>query len=250
MSKILETDRVCHDFEGLKVLFDVDLAVAKGERHAIIGPNGAGKTTLFNLITGKYRPSRGSIWLDGRDITSRPIHWRARHGLARSFQITNVFPRLTAFESIRASILSRRGIRLNPIKPVSRMHRVNGEVTELLEKIGLEEQRDVPAGMLAYGQQRALEIGLTLALQPRLILFDEPTAGMSSEETHHVVDLIRRVTEEMTLVIIEHDMDVVFNLADRITVLHYGRVLASGPKEDIRKDSEVQKAYLGEEEDF
>jgi branched-chain amino acid transport system ATP-binding protein len=148
---------------------------------------------------------------------------------------------------MRASVLSRHSIRLNFMKPVSKMHEIEEEVLTLLQRIGLEDKRDVPAGMLAYGQQRALEIGLTLALRPRVILFDEPTAGMTSEETNRVVELIRNVTEGMTLVIIEHDMDVVFNLADRITVLHHGKVLASGPKEDIRNDQRVKDAYLGED---
>ena len=248
MAEILRTKDMYHDFDGLEVLFGVDLSVENGERHAVIGPNGAGKTTLFNLITGKYRPSRGQVFYQGENVTGRPVHWRARQGLARSFQITNVFPRLTVFESLRVAVLSRRSIRLNPFTAISRMKEVNQETDELLERIGLTDQRDVPAGLLAYGQQRALEIGLTLALRPKLILFDEPTAGMSSDETHLVVDLIRRVTENMTMVIIEHDMDVVFNLADRITVLHYGRILASGPRDEIRNDPKVKDAYLGEED--
>ncbi len=248
MTFILETQSIFHDFKGLEVLFDINLGIQEGERHAVIGPNGAGKTTLFNLITGKYRPTRGAVFLDGKEITSRPIPWRARNGLARSFQITNLFPRLTVFQSLRTAVLSRRGIRLNPIVNVGRMKDVNEEVESLLERIGLEDQRDVPAGMLAYGQQRALEIGLTLALRPRVMLLDEPTAGMSTDETREVVELIRRVTEGMTLVIIEHDMEVVFDLAERITVLHYGRILASGPKESIREDPRVKEAYLGEED--
>lgn len=245
---ILQAKDIRHDFKGLAVLFGVDLDVAEGERRAIIGPNGAGKTTLFNMITGKYRPKGGAVLLDGQDITRRSVYWRARHGLARSFQITNIFPRLTVFQSLQAAVLSRRSIRLDFVHPVSRMKAVNQEVVELLRRIGLAEQAQVPGGMLAYGQQRALEIGLTLALQPRVILLDEPTAGMSSEETRLVVDLIKRVTAGMTLIIIEHDMDVVFGLADRITVLHYGAVLASGPKEEIQQDPKVKEAYLGEED--
>lgn len=249
MTAILETKDIHHDFGGLQVHFGIDLTVKEGERHAVIGPNGAGKTTLFNILTGKYAPTRGKVIYRSEDITRKPIHWRARNGLARSFQITNVFPMLTVFESVRASVLSRRGVRLNPIKSLKKMHDANNEVREILSQIGLEEQAETPAGMLAYGQQRALEIGLTLALKPKLILFDEPTAGMSSEETHQVVELIRRLTEDMTMVIIEHDMDVVFNLTDTITVLHYGKVLASGPSVDIRNDPKVKDAYLGEEED-
>ncbi len=243
---ILETRDIHHDFHGLAVLFGIDLAVTEGERRAIIGPNGAGKTTLFNMITGKYIPKKGSVLLDGRDVTKRPVFWRARHGLARSFQITNIFPRQTVFESLRAAVLSKRSIRLNLYRPVTGMTSVNEEVEGLLERIGLQEQRSVQGGLLAYGQQRALEIGLTLALDPRVILLDEPTAGMSSEETRYMVDLVKRLTEGMTLIIIEHDMEVVFGLADTITVLHYGEVLASGPKDEIQQDAKVKEAYLGE----
>ena len=249
MGRILETKDIFHEFGGVKVHFGVTMEVEEGERHAVIGPNGAGKTTLFNIITGKYPPTKGRVLFRGDDVTIKPVHWRVRRGLARSFQITNIFPGLTVFESVRAAVLSRRSIRLNPFASLSSLREVTRETEEVLEKIGLIDDRDAPAGMLAYGAQRALEIGLTLALRPRVILFDEPTAGMSSEETHQVVELIRRVTENMTLVIIEHDMDVVFNLADRITVLHYGRVLASGPKEEIRNDPNVKDAYLGEEDD-
>jgi branched-chain amino acid transport system ATP-binding protein len=245
---ILETRDIHHDFQGLAVLFGIDLAVEEGERRAIIGPNGAGKTTLFNMITGKYIPKKGSVFLDGREVTKRPVFWRARHGLARSFQITNIFPRLTVFESLRAAVLSRRSIRLNMYRAVAGMAAVSDEVDGLLGRIGLEEQREVPGGLLAYGQQRALEIGLTLALKPRVILLDEPTAGMSSEETRYMVELIKRLTEGMSLIIIEHDMDVVFGLADTITVLHYGEVLASGPKGEIKQDPKVKEAYLGEED--
>lgn len=245
---ILQTSNIHHDFRGLAVLFGIDLEVEAGERRAIIGPNGAGKTTLFNLITGKYIPKKGSVVFDGREITRRSVFWRARHGLARSFQITNIFRRLTVFQSLQAAVLSRRSIRLSCYRPVSRMAMVNDEVDQLLERIGLVPQRDVAAGLLAYGQQRALEIGLTLALRPRVIMLDEPTAGMSGEETRHTVALIKRVTEGMTLVIIEHDMEVVFDLADQITVLHYGQVLASGPRDEIHQDPRVKEAYLGEEE--
>lgn len=243
---ILRTQGIYHDFNGLAVLFGIDMAVEAGQRRAVIGPNGAGKTTLFNMITGKYIPKRGSVYLDGRDVTRRSVFWRARHGLVRSFQITNIFPRLTVLESLRAAVLSRRSIRLNAFKPLSHMKEVNDETVELLGRIGLQEQGHAVGGKLAYGQQRALEIGLTLALKPRVILLDEPTAGMSGEETRHMVDLIKRITKGITLIIIEHDMDVVFDLADRITVLHYGQVLASGPKDEIQQDPRVKEAYLGE----
>ncbi len=245
---ILEIKNVSHDFHGLQALVDVDLAVEEGERRAIIGPNGAGKTTLFNVVTGKYIPRQGDIFLDGQRITGKSIPWRARRGLARSFQITNVFPMLTVFESVRAAVLSRRNRRLNCLTPLGLMGPVNREAAEVLDRIGLTDQAGVPAEALAYGQQRSLEIGLTLALRPRVILLDEPTSGMTREESHQVVELIHRVTEDMTVVIIEHDMDVVFDLADRITVLHHGSVLATGPQAEIRSDPRVKEAYLGAEE--
>jgi branched-chain amino acid transport system ATP-binding protein len=244
---ILETKNVSHDFHGLQALFEVDLAVEEGERLAIIGPNGAGKTTLFNVVTGKYQPRRGEVFLNGQRITGKSVPWRARRGLARSFQITNVFPRLTVFESVRAAVLSRRNRRLNCLTPLGRMGPINQEVAEVLDRIGLSDQAGTPAEALAYGQQRGLEIGLTLALRPRVILLDEPTSGMTRDESLQVVELIKRVTEDMTVVIIEHDMDVVFDLADRITVLHYGSVLATGPQAEIRNDPRVKEAYLGEE---
>lgn len=250
MTAILEANNIQHRFGSLRVLEGVDLSVKKGERHAILGPNGAGKTTLFNLITGRYKPSSGNIFIDGKNVTRSSIHQRAREGLVRSFQITNIFPKLTAFETLRASVLSRRNIRLNFLYHLNRMKAVNEEVDHLLERLNLQNQRDVPAAELAYGQQRALEIGLALALRPKVLLLDEPTAGMSSDETQKMVDLIRQSTKNITLVIIEHDMNVVFMLADRISVLHFGRVLICGTQQEVKSDPKVQEAYLGEDFDL
>ena len=247
MTVVLEAKNIKHCFGELRVLQDVNLGVKKGERHAILGPNGAGKTTLFNLITGRYKPTSGNILLEEKDVTQRSIHQRVHDGLVRSFQITNIFPKLTAFETLRTSVLSRRNVRLNFFHHLSHMKAVNEEVEDLLERLGLQDQRDVPSEELAYGQQRALEIGLALALHPKVLLLDEPTAGMSSDETRKMVELIRRSTKEITLVIIEHDMNVVFMLADRISVLHYGEVLICGTQQEVRSDSRVQEAYLGEE---
>jgi branched-chain amino acid transport system ATP-binding protein len=250
MSMILEARKIQHRFGGLRVLEDVNLSVEKGERHAILGPNGAGKTTLFNLITGRYRPTSGTILFDENDVTKGTIQQRARAGLVRSFQITNIFPKLTAFETLRASVLSHRNVRLNFLHHLHRMKAVNEEVDHLLERLGLQDQRDVPSEELAYGQQRALEIGLALALHPKVLLLDEPTAGMSTDETHKMVELIRRSTKNITLVIIEHDMNVVFMLADRISVLHFGSVLICGTQQEVRSDPRVQEAYLGEDTDL
>jgi branched-chain amino acid transport system ATP-binding protein len=244
---ILELQGIYKDFEGLQVLFDVNLGVQEGERHAIIGPNGAGKSTLFNLITGKYRPSRGRIFLKGETVTGVNPFKLNRMGMARSFQITNIFRTMTVFENVRNAILSKNKIRYNMFSRLSGMDEINRQTEKVLHEIGLLERKDNIAGELSYGQQRALEIGLTIATNPELILLDEPTAGMSSEETREAVKLIQRVTEGKTLIIVEHDMEVVFSIADRVSVLYYGKVLACGLPGEIRNDQRVKDAYLGEE---
>jgi branched-chain amino acid transport system ATP-binding protein len=246
---ILELKGIYKDFEGLQVLFDIHLGIRERERHAIIGPNGAGKSTLFNLITGKYAPSRGKIFLKGENITGANPFKLNRLGMARSFQITNIFRTMTVFENVRNAILSKNKIRYNLFTRLSKMDKINRETENVLDEIGLLERRDHIAGELSYGQQRALEIGLAIATNPELILLDEPTAGMSSEETREAVKLIERVTKGKTLIIVEHDMEVVFSIADRISVLYYGKVLASGPPEEIRNDQKVKDAYLGEEKE-
>lgn len=243
---ILEIQGLDHDFDGLQVLWGVNLQVQEGERHAIIGPNGAGKTTLFNIITGTYRPRRGKVIFKGKEVTGANPHELTRLGMGRSFQITSTFNRLTTFQNIRLAILSKRGMRFQLWRQVDKMMDVTKETEEVLKRINLDKERNIPAGMLSYGKHRALEISLALATDPDLVLLDEPTAGMSRDETHNAVELIRRLTEGKTLVIIEHDMDVVFSLADRITVLHYGRILASGPPSEIKNNQEVKDAYLGE----
>ncbi len=246
---VLEVRDLHKDFGGLQVLLGIDLSLMEGDRHAIIGPNGAGKSTLFNLITGKYVPTRGKILFDGRDITGLPPHRIARLGMARSFQITNIFRSMTVFQNVRNAVLSRKGIRYQVLSKLSGLSSVNEEVDYILSQIDLLDRKHVLAGELAHGQQRALEIGLTLAMDPKLILLDEPTAGMSSSESRETVELIERVTKGRTLVIVEHDMDVVFRIARHITVICYGKVLASGPPEEIRNDQRVKDAYLGEERD-
>ena len=245
---ILETKGIYHDFSGLKVLFDVNLEVEEGERHAIIGPNGAGKTTLFNVITGTYVPSSGQTFFKGHEITGFKPHQLARIGMGRSFQITSTFSKLTAFQNIRMGILSKRGIRFNLFRKADKMQAITEETDELLKQINLNEERDVPADLLSYGKHRSLEVSMAMATDPELVMLDEPTAGMSRDETHNAVELIRRITEGKTMVIIEHDMDVVFSLADRITVLHLGTILASGPPAEIRENQAVKDAYLGETE--
>ena len=245
---ILETQGLYHDFNGLKVLFDVNLQVEQSERHAIIGPNGAGKTTLFNTITGTYKPSQGKIVFKGKNITGAGPWKILRQGMGRSFQITSTFDRMTSFQNIRMAVLSKGGIRFNLFRKVDNMPDVTEETEEILQRINLDGERDILAGNLSYGKHRSLEISMALATNPDLVMLDEPTAGMSKDETHYAVELIRRLTEGKTTVIIEHDMDVVFSLADRITVLHRGAILASGQPCDIRENQEVKDAYLGEME--
>jgi branched-chain amino acid transport system ATP-binding protein len=243
---ILETKGLYHAFKKLEVLFDINLDVKEGERLALIGPNGAGKTTLFNVITGNYHATQGQVFFKGKAVTHAQPHQLSLLGMGRSFQITTTFAKLTAFQNIRQAILSKRGIRFQMLRKLDKMQDITQETDEVLKRINLTRERDIPAGLLSYGKHRALEISMALATDPDLIMLDEPTAGMSRDETHTAVELIRRLTEGKTVVIIEHDMDVVFSLADRITVLHYGRILASGPPTEIRDNQEVKDAYLGE----
>ena len=241
----LELRDIHHDFSGLQVLTWINLEVRNGERHAVIGPNGAGKSTLFNIITGRYAPRRGHVLYRGRDITGAAPHRIARLGVGRSFQIINTFPRLTVFQNVRSAVLSRWHLRLDPWSLLDRRDEVTRETNETLGMVGLLDRRDMQASALSYGQQRELEIALTVATRPDLVMLDEPTAGLNSEDTRRAVALIRQVTEGRTLVMVEHDMDVVFNLADRISVIYYGRVLATGTPDEIRGNDEVKRAYLG-----
>ena len=243
---LLDVRSLSKDFGGVEIIRDLSFQVLHGQRHAIIGPNGAGKTTLFNLITGRYTPSRGVITFKGRRISGVSPHRINRMGISRSFQITNIFPGLSVLENVRAAILSKKGIRWSVTRPLSRLEAVNRETLEVLSLIHLSEQHDILAGALDYGAQRALEIGIALATDPELIMLDEPTAGMSIDETREVVRMVDKTTRGKALIIVEHDMEVVFSLADAITVVHYGSVLASGTPEEIRSNPKVKEAYLGE----
>ena len=242
---VLELRDVHKAFGPLSIIRGANLGVRDGERHALIGPNGAGKSTLFNLISGRYAPNRGEIMLRGRRIDGLAPEKINRMGLGRSFQITSLFPRLSAFENLRIALMPRFGVRFSVAYPLDRHSDVNAHAHELLEAVRLGMRRDVPAGELAYSEQRALEIALTLATDPAVILLDEPTSGMSRNEATHAIDLIREVTPGRTLLIVEHDMDVVFQLCDRISVLAYGTIIASGSPGDIRNDPAVRQAYLG-----
>jgi branched-chain amino acid transport system ATP-binding protein len=242
---MLETKGLYHDFSGLEVLFDVNLQVKQGERHAVIGPNGAGKTTLFNVITGVYKPSRGRVAFKGQDVTGFGPPKMSRLGMGRSFQITSTFTQQSTFQNIRMGVLSRNGIRFNMFRKVDKMQAATDETDELLRQVNLQGARTTPASALSYGTHRSLEVSMALATDPELVMLDEPTAGMSRDETNQAVELIRRLTEGRTMVIIEHDMDVIFSLADRITVLHLGQILSVGTPEEIRANQTVKDAYLG-----
>jgi branched-chain amino acid transport system ATP-binding protein len=229
------------------VIRNVNLKVAPGERHALIGPNGAGKSTLFNLISGYFRPTQGEVLMRGEVVSGLPPYKINRRGLSRSFQVTNVFANMTVWENVRCAVLWAAGHRYAFWKNVDRLPEVRERTAKILEDIHLTSRINVPAGLLTYAEQRALEIGITIAGGADVILLDEPTAGMSHAETERAVSLIRRLTEGRTLLIVEHDMSVVFGLADRISVLVYGQIIASGTPQEIRADPKVREAYLGEE---
>lgn len=245
MSTVLELRGVRKNFGPAEIIRGVDLGIAEGERHAVIGPNGAGKSTLFDLISGRYPPDAGQILLRGRRIDGLPPYRINRLGLSRSFQITNIFPRLSVFENVRNALFWPSGYRYSFWHLVDRQRRLNRRAEQVLEQIGLSARRDLPAGVLAYAEQRALEIGITVAGGAGVILLDEPSAGMSRSETERTVSLIRSLSAGKTLLMVEHDMGVVFDLADRITVLVYGRVIACGTPRAIRADPQVREAYLG-----
>ena len=242
----LELTGVCKSFGKTEVIRGIDLAIPSGERHAIIGPNGAGKSTLFNLISGRFDVSSGTIRLNGQPITNRKPFEINRLGLARSFQITNIFHRLSVFENLRCAVLWSLGHRYAFWKNLNKLKDAEDRAEELLQRVGLKRRRDTLAGLLTYAEQRALEIGITIAGGSKVILLDEPTAGMSHSETEAAVALIRSVSEGKTLIMVEHDMSVVFGLADRISVVVYGQVIASGRPEEIRADPKVKEAYLGQ----
>ena len=244
---VLAVERASKHFGSLVAVQDVSLSVEPGELRAVIGPNGAGKTTFFNLISGFFRPTAGTIAFEGRDITALPAHRRVSAGIARTFQITEIFPELTVFENVRISAETAAGFRLRPwISPADKAQ-VRQHVEQTLELTGLRSKAHRLAGELAHGDQRTTEIAIALALRPRLLLLDEPTAGMGDQETDETMQLIHRLHREnnFTIVLIEHDMRVVFDLADRITVLDRGRLLAEGTPQQIAANEAVQAAYLG-----
>ncbi|MBI4271701.1 MAG: ABC transporter ATP-binding protein [Candidatus Rokubacteria bacterium] len=242
-SAILRTERLTVRFGGLTALNDVSVAVPRGEVRAIIGPNGAGKSTFFNCVTGVLRPTAGRIVFEGEDIAGLPPHQISRKAVARSYQITNILPGATVLENVRIAVQSR-----HHAWALLRHHRAYGDIIDraqaVLQAVGLREDQDELAANLSHGAQRNLEIGIALATEPKLLCLDEPTAGMSVTETHATVDLVRRIAKDLTILIVEHDMEVVMGLASRITVLHYGEVLAEGTPAEIQANPRVQEVYL------
>jgi branched-chain amino acid transport system ATP-binding protein len=241
----LSLREVRKSFGPTEIIRGVDLDIKQGERHAIIGPNGAGKTTLFNLISGRFPITSGSISLNGTRIDTLAPQEINRQGLSRSFQITSIFHRMTVFENIRCALLWSCGYRYSFWSALWAQKALNEQADQLLDELNLLPRRNLQAGLLSYAEQRSLEIGITIAGGATVVLLDEPTAGMSHSETEYAQSLIKRVTQGKTLVMVEHDMRVVFGLADIITVVVYGQVIASGAPEEIRANRAVQEAYLG-----
>ncbi|MFG1343290.1 ABC transporter ATP-binding protein [Xanthobacter autotrophicus DSM 431] len=244
---VLSLKGVRKSFGPVEIIRGIELDVVPGERHAVIGPNGAGKSTLFHLISGQFAPTSGDILLDGLPIGGMPPHLVNRQGLARSFQITNIFPGVSVFENLRLAVMRRFGLDYVFWRRASRMKAVTQLADELIAQVRLERRATTLASELSYSEQRSLEIGMTLASDPKVILLDEPMAGMSHEETEYTTGLIRDITKGRTLLIVEHDMDVVFRLSDRISVLVYGQIIATGSPAEIRGNAQVREAYLGEE---
>lgn len=243
----LELVDVRKRFGDSEIIRGLNLSVRPGEIHAIIGPNGAGKSTLFNLVSGMFAPDSGSILMNGHSICGLPPHLIARKGLARSFQITNVFPQLSVFENIRISCMRRKGYYFSLLRSVAGLRDITREVEESVNNVQLDPVMHKLAGLLTYSEQRALEIAMTVASGADIILLDEPMAGMSRDETAHAIELVRTISKGKTVLVIEHDMDVVFSLSDRISVLVYGEIIVSDVPENIRGNMRVQEAYLGNE---
>ena len=248
MAPILETRALCRDFGALRAVADVDFAVEPGELRAIIGPNGAGKTSFFHLISGVIRPTGGRVFFRGEEISALPAPARCRRGISRTFQITSIFPELSVLENVRLAIQLKTGGNFRLLGGRSLLSSTESQARASLEFLGLLDRADLPASTLPHGDQRLVEIAMALAQQPALLLVDEPTQGLSPEDTTAAVAVIRQIAKEraLTILLVEHDMDVVFNLADRISVLHLGQLIAEGSPAEIRANVEVQKAYLGE----
>jgi branched-chain amino acid transport system ATP-binding protein len=244
---VLHLDKLRKSFGALVVTDDLTFDVMPGELHAVIGPNGAGKTTLINQISGLIAPDAGTIQFAGRDITALPTHARAELGLARSFQVSSILPGFSALENVALAVQSRAGSSFRVLGRAAREAALNGPAMAALADVGLAERAHIPAGELSHGEKRALELAIALAMQPKVLLLDEPMAGTGREETARLVEVLRRLKGRFSVVLVEHDMTAVFALADRISVLIYGRILASGTPAGVRADPRVVAAYLGDE---
>jgi branched-chain amino acid transport system ATP-binding protein len=242
---MLEVRNLKKSFSGFVATDDVSLSVAKGQLYAVIGPNGAGKSTLFNLITGHLVPDMGTVVLEGRDITGVAPHKICKMGMARSFQRTNIFPKLTVYENVQASFIAHEGRGLDMWSASSRLFR--DKTDAMIHSLGLDDVHDTIAGELSHGAQKQVELAIALAGEPSILLLDEPTAGMSAQETHEAIALLERIARErgLTLLFTEHDMDVVFSIAQVISVLHQGRIIATGTPDEVRRDPQVRAVYLG-----
>jgi len=242
---ILETANIEKHFGGLIANQDISIKIEEGAIASIIGPNGAGKTTLFNIMTGLYKPDSGRILFQEEDITGWPIHKIVDLGIARSFQVLNIFNEISPFENIRLAVQSRKKKGFHFLRSTKYFDDINQEAETVLAEIGLASDKSIPTKELSYGTKRILEIGITLASQPKLLLMDEPTSGLPSSETERIKEFIKKISERLTVVVIEHDMNVVLTISDTITVLHQGRVIAQGSPEEIKANNQVQEAYLG-----
>jgi branched-chain amino acid transport system ATP-binding protein len=245
MDALLETTRLSRSFGALVAVMNVDLKVARGTIHSVIGPNGAGKTTLFNLLTGFLKPSAGSIVFDGKDITGLPPHEISRRGVSRSFQITSIFPELAVSENVRIALQSRTTMSYRFLKKLTDGDGLREKTDGILSQIGLLDKADLPAKHLSHGEKRVLDIGIGLATSPELLLLDEPASGLVGDEIVRVTSLVRQISSRVTVILVEHNIDVVLSISDRITVLSYGKVIAEGSPAEIQSNSKVQEVYLG-----
>lgn len=248
-TSILETKNLRKHFGDLAAVAGVDLTFREKELAAVIGPNGAGKTTFFNLVTGRLKPTAGEVYFQGKDITGLTPYQIARKGISRIFQITNLFPELTVYENIRVAVLSKLRETARMLSFDRNLTRANDETDRILNTVGLSDRRNSLCGVVSHGDQRLVEIGIALAIDPVLLLLDEPTGGMGPEETDEMVKFIRGLAEEqnITILLVEHDMSVVFSIAERIVVMHQGEIIADGKPAEIKADTRVREAYLGEE---